>query len=280
MQDHMDEPLADSSLLPTFHLMSTVQQNGLTCALSGDGADESLAGYPTYVAQQLVPWLKPTRSLLSQLISRLPVQHNGVSHDYMAKRFLQCIEQNWWRRHQLWMGAWLPEELHAEESVWDISHFWATEAKEKGLLGAMYLDQRMYLSECVLVKVDRASMAYGVEVRSPFLDHRLVELMASLPINTKISKLRNKRILRDITREHLPAATRNRRKKGFGSPVGAWLLGELRHLLHDLPTSLEQWVPKEQMQQVINDHLHKKTDNRRRLWTAMCLQGWLQKHHN
>ena len=273
---HMDEPLGDGSLLPTLQLMDHVKSNGYKCVLSGDGADESLAGYPTYNAHRLATLGKMARPLLHSLIHRIPVSQRGVSFEYKAKRFFEGLHYPWWKRNQIWMGAWLPDEINAQEPVWEIGKTWADRAKHGTIGQALYLDQRMYLSECVLVKVDRASMAYGVEVRSPFMDHRLVELIAQMPINVKIDFFQNKKILRAVMKQHLPKTILRQPKKGFGAPIGLWINQLPANIRSDLPSLVEPWIPPDTLQKAFADHDSKTVNNRRKLWTAICLGEWLK----
>ena len=270
----LDEPLADSSLVATWALMAMVQEAGLKCVLSGDGADESFAGYPTYLAHRLARAAAPARGLLARGLRRVPVQHDGVTADYMARRFLDGLGRPWARRHQVWMGAWLPEEIGAQEGDWALVDGHAASAGADPVARAMYLDQRLYLAEGVLVKVDRASMAHGVEVRSPFLDYRLVELAAEVPPELKRAGRQSKIVLRKVAADLLPSATLTRRKKGFGTPLGPWLRGPCRGLLDGLPEALEAFVPPERTRACIREHLEGSADHRRRLWSGIVLARW------
>lgn len=274
---HMDEPLADSSLPATWRLMELVAEAGLKAVLSGDGADESFAGYPTYQAHRLAAAARPVGPALAPLVARLPVRHEGVSRDYMARRFLEGLDLPWARRHQVWMGAWLPQELDLEPGIYDVLDAHAAAAEHTDAPSrAMYLDQRMYLSDGVLVKVDRASMAHGVEVRSPFLDHSIVELAADMSREMKLSRGESKRVLKVVARELLPAEVVDRPKKGFGTPVGPWLRGPARSLLDGLPEAVEDLVPPELLRRCIQEHLDGRADHRRRLWSALCVARWRQ----
>ena len=134
-----------------------------------------------------------------------------------AKRFAQSQQPEWWKRHQLWNGAWFPWELKKADNIWNIAENYASIAGEDRTGRALFLDQRLYLAEGVLTKVDRASMAHSVEVRSPFLDQHLVSLTADIPIEHKINRHGGKQILRNLF-EFFSAKT----KKGFGSPTAAW----------------------------------------------------------
>ena len=280
--DHVDEPIADSSLLSTWHLMAAVEADGLRCVLSGDGADESFAGYPTTVAHRAAARLDRLHlsgglsGPLGRLAARLPVTHGVVSRDYKARRFAEGLPYPWARRNQVWLGAWLPDEVGATEATWAQVDKLGTEAagSRDPANRCLYLDQRLYLGEGVLAKVDRASMAHGVEVRSPFLDHHVVELAADIPIGHKLQGRRDKVVLREAFRGTLPDATVDRQKQGFGAPVGPWLRGPLRDLLDGLPEQVEGLIDADRLRACIAAHVAGTQDHRRRLWSAVVLARW------
>jgi asparagine synthase (glutamine-hydrolysing) len=139
----------------------------------------------------------------------------------------------------------------------------------------MALDQRLYLGDGVLVKVDRASMAQSVEVRTPFLDHRLVSLAADCPVAHKLGLRTTKKAWRRAVRRLLPPDLLDRPKKGFGTPLGPWLRGPCTHLLDDLPERVEAWLPPDQVRRLIAEHREGLADHRRRLWTLLVLGRWL-----
>ena len=276
---HMSEPLADSSLVATWALMKMVRDAGVKCALSGDGADESFAGYPTYLAHRIAPFARPARHLLGRVTSRLQTRHDGVTADYMARRFTSGLGADWAARHQHWMGAWTTEEIDAASDLAELVRRHASAAsKTDPVSRAMFLDQRMYLPDGVLVKVDRASMAHGVEVRSPFLDHTVVELAASIPVGHKLHGRSGKVVLKRAVADLLPAATVARKKKGFGTPVGPWLRGPCSHLLDGLPDQLADLIAPDRMAKAIREHRSGTLDHRRRLWSALVLARW-RTHH-
>jgi len=278
----LDEPLADSSLVATWALMSSVRAAGFKCVQSGDGADESFGGYPTYLAHQLARPASAGRALLGRLVERLPVRHEGVTAGYMARRFVDGLGRPWPQRHQVWMGAWLPEEVGATEADWTVvqAHADAGDGPTADAVSrAMYLDQRLYMAGGVLTKVDRASMAHSVEVRSPFLDYRLVELAADIPASMKVRGQRNKIVLRRAVADWLPAAVAQGKKKGFGSPVGPWLRGPCGHLLDGLPEAVEGMIDPDALRQRIRAHRDGSADHRRRLWSAIVLARWRSGPH-
>lgn len=287
--NHMDEPLADSSLIVTWYLFKQIQQTGLKCVLSGDGADEIFAGYPTYTAAhwmqvpQRLGWRGPRlglRKLLAPFANRIPASHQGVSWEEMLKRW-SSVNKNgqlpWWQEHQLWMGAWMPTDLNRSEGIWDVAEFWAGQSNSSRVGDALFLDQRLYLAEGVLTKVDRASMAHGIEVRSPFLDHRIVELVSEIPMHFKLNRQGNKQILRGLL-PTLSKQIQHRKKKGFGSPVAQWMISSCTDQLDALPSALEEWVPYTKIRQVILEHREGSHNHRRRIWSAFMLSEWMKRH--
>ena len=138
----------------------------------------------------------------------------------------------------------------------------------------MFLDQRLYLAEGVLAKADRAAMLNSLELRSPFLDHRLAEVAAALPPGSFVRPGRTKILLRDAVADLLPPALRDRPKKGFGTPLGPWLKGPCRGLLTDLPERLEGIVDVTAARGLIAEHHAGRRDHRRRLWSLLILSRW------
>jgi asparagine synthase (glutamine-hydrolysing) len=128
-----------------------------------------------------------------------------------------------------------------------------------------------------LTKVDRASMAHGIEVRSPFLDHRIVELVSQIPLPFKLNRHGNKQILRGLL-PHLPKGIRKRRKKGFGSPVAQWMISSYSEHLNSLPNALDSWIPSNTMHRTILEHREGSHNHRRRLWSAFILNEWMSRH--
>ena len=281
--DHMDEPLADSSLIATWFLFEQIQAMGFKCVLSGDGADELFAGYPTYTAAYLMSRRLPhigLRKFLDPIVQRIPASHKGVSWEEMLKRWTSINQNNrleWWKEHQLWMGAWMPMDLCRTDGLWDIAEFWSGQTNSTRVGDALFLDQRLYLAEGVLTKVDRASMAHGIEVRSPFLDHRIVELVSQIPLPFKLNRHGNKQILRSLLPE-LTKSIQQRRKKGFGSPVAQWMTSSYSERLDTLPNTLGQWIPSSTMRRTILEHREGSHNHRRRLWSAFILKEWIKRH--
>ena len=145
----------------------------------------------------------------------------------------------------------------------------------------MQIDQGTYLPDDILVKVDRASMACSLEVRSPLLDHRLVEYMAGVPRHWKVTLRERKILLRRIARKYLPAHIIDRPKQGFSIPLNAWLQGPLRDWMEELLSvhSLQQrgWFRPQTVRRVVDDHLQGRRDFSQQLWALMMLELWLRR---
>ncbi|MCA1907043.1 MAG: asparagine synthase (glutamine-hydrolyzing) [Magnetospirillum sp.] len=252
--DASDEFFADTSLLPTWRL-NQVASSHIKVALSGDGADEILAGYPTYAANRvyagyrLLPsWLQAGLDSCARRFLR--PSYGKVSLDYKLRQFLSARGQSAERAHAWWRvvfdaaarRAMLSDELLEEIGDYDPMATFDTHFDKVAGAGfldrCLYVDVKTWLVDDILVKADRMSMAHGLEVRSPFLDHRLVEFCARLHPSGKMAGWRRKVVLRDVMAPHLPAAILARRKEGFGAPVAE--LGRNRPPAMDFPGHFRQ----------------------------------------
>jgi asparagine synthase (glutamine-hydrolysing) len=294
----MDEPFADASVLPTHFLARTVKEEGVTVVLSGDGADELFAGYPTYLAQKIarpldaVPGTGLALRGMRVLASALPSSYENVSFDYKLKRFLDGAAHPPARRQVTWLGSFLEHEMQAvlsqdalaalsDAGPWteiDGHHEQAIAQGAGPIERQMHLDLHTYMGDDILVKVDRASMATSLEVRVPFLDHRVVELAARMPLELKIKGSRGKHILKNAMSSRLPEAVTARGKKGFGMPVAQWLRGPWKDLLMDTLGSgaagRSGWLDQSAVDQLISQHLSGKRDRRKPLWTLLMFRFW------
>ena len=291
----LDEPLGDGSLIPTF-LLSRYTRRHVTVALGGDGGDELFAGYPTYVAHRLAGYYRGLpgllrRGLIEPAVARLPVSTEKLSFDFRAKRFVRGAGLPAGTRHAVWMGSYdaaeqrrllAPEVLAAcpDEEVFDEVRAY------DGLNGAdavepmMRLDATHYLPECVLFKVDRASMAASLEVRAPFLDHTLVEFLTRLPVGLKLRGLTTKYILKRAMRSRLPREVTDRPKKGFGMPVAKWVKGELRPLVRETfsPARLRRrgLFNPDYVSRLLDEHEGGRAYHRKLIWTLLMFELWPQ----
>lgn len=300
----LDEPLGDGSLIPTF-LLSRFTRQHVTVALGGDGGDELFAGYPTYGAhrmanlyQRLPRFLRS--GIIEPAVARLPVSTENLSFDFKAKRFVRGASHAAGTRHTIWMGSYdaveqrkllKPEIIAAcpDAEVFDeiLPFDWLNgnhQATRKLDLieHMMTLDARLYLAECVLFKVDRASMAASLETRAPFLDHTFVEFVLKLPVEMKLkgrlSGWTGKYILKKAMRGRLPDEVIDRPKKGFGMPVAKWVKGELRGFVRDTfsPERLNRrgLFNADYVQRMLDEHERGVADHRKLIWTLLMFEMW------
>jgi asparagine synthase (glutamine-hydrolysing) len=289
----LDEPLGDGSLIPTF-LLSRFTRERVTVALGGDGGDELLAGYPTYAAHRVADYYcalpRLAREwLIEPAIARLPVSTENLSFDFKAKRFVQGAALPPGERHTVWMGSYTaaqqrlllaPEVLAAcpDEQVFDEIRIYDHLNGHDVVEQMMKLDATHYLSECVLFKVDRASMAASLETRAPFLDHTLVEFLTKLPIDLKMRGLTGKYILKRAMRDRLPQPVIKRPKKGFGMPVAKWVKGELRTFVRD--TFARERLRRrglfnaDYVERLLDEHERGVADHRKLIWTLLMFEMW------
>lgn len=276
------EPFADSSQLPTF-LVSRMAKQHVTVALSGDGGDELFGGYNPY---QFAPrvWGKlkvlplPLRKIAFRLLSGLPLP------DKLAKllrvlpakdkeQFYHILMSHWDHPDQLVVGGLTHPTLISSPEQWP-----QTDSFEHWM---MAMDAGQYMTDDILVKVDRAAMANSLETRVPLLDHRVVELAWQLPQHMKIRDGVGKWILREVLYRHVPREMIERPKKGFSVPLGQWLRGPLRDwaeaLLSEQRLVQEGYFVPRVVRRVWSEHLQGRRDNSLKLWGVLMFQVWLEK---
>jgi asparagine synthase (glutamine-hydrolysing) len=263
-----DEPSADAGAVPVFFL-SRMCRAQVTVALSGEGADELFGGYKTYQANayariaRAVP--RPFTQGAVALARLLPPSNEKIGFDYKLQRFLEGVLLPPEEAHFFWNGTFRNGELMPRFSISSDSNFLIT-------------DQRHYLPEDILHKCDRMSMAHSLEVRPPFLDHRLVEFANSLPMNLKIRGGSLKFVLRDLMRDKLPASILKRPKEGFDIPVQEWFRTILRPLLMDTlasapPLPFDLGV----VRRLADDHVQRRRNAGYHLWGVLILLLWMKR---
>jgi asparagine synthase (glutamine-hydrolysing) len=284
-----DEPFGDASILPT-HLLSRFARGEVTVALGGDGADELLAGYPTFEADRAALFFRrlprSARALVGAAVGRLPVDHGDISCDFKLKQFFRGAGEPTPLAHQRWMGSFSGPELArllVDGGGFDVEaeHLRRAESLAPGadrLARTLALYQDTYLPEDILTKVDRASMACGLEVRAPFLDAELVDTIQALPSVFKYGRRQTKRLLKRAAARRLPASILGRPKKGFGIPVARWLRGPLKPLMDSLlaPDRLARQglFRPDEVARRIGEHQAGVRDHRKPLWTLLMFQLW------
>jgi asparagine synthase (glutamine-hydrolysing) len=235
---YSDEPSADAGAVPLW-LLSKLTKRHATVVLSGEGADELFGGYLTYraslLARTIRSWPSPALGFMQALVRRWPVSDEKISFEYKVKRFLEGVRMTPERAHVYWNGTFSDAEKR-QLLQWPLPDALNTTlhhlaAAGDNLAAYLWFDQKYFLPDDILTKVDRISMAHSIEVRPPFLDHRIVEFAAGLSAQQKIHGSRQKVILKDLMRDKLPPSVLSRKKVGFDIPAHQWFRGPLRPLL-------------------------------------------------
>ena len=295
--EHYGEPYADSSAIPTYYVARETRRH-VTVALNGDGGDESFAGYERYAAMQLAERYHrlpaPLRKLAIQpAIGLLPSSETSRSRIRDAKRFIQAASLPKRERYLRWVSVFDPQAKHdlysesfrqqtASVHPSEILDPWFAHANGSGIVDASLLTDIMtYLPNDLLVKVDIATMAVSLEARSPFLDHHVIEFAASLPEKFKLRGLTTKYLLKRVLQKLLPAENLERRKMGFGVPIGHWFRGEMQPFLRE--TLLSQKAlgrglfNPDAVKRLVELHTRGERDYAHQLWTLLMLELWFMR---
>ncbi len=290
--EHHGQPFGDSSAIPTYIVARLTRQH-VTVALNGDGGDELFAGYERFLATCLAEAIpRPLARLGAGAAGVLP-QGNGYGHlGSRAARFLRQAAKPLEARYLAWNSfigqEALPRFLDTNGAepvplgfVSDSFAACLRETEGCDLLNRLlYLNYRTYLHDDVLVKMDRMTMAHGLEARSPFLDTALTEYVTALPPRMKIKRWTLKHILKAAFRDLLPPPILQRGKHGFGVPLGAWFAGDLREYVHDTllapDAAIRGILNQEAVRELYMQHLSGACDHGHQLWALMTLELWLR----
>jgi asparagine synthase (glutamine-hydrolysing) len=291
---HYGEPYADSSAIPTFYVAQMTRRH-VTVALNGDGGDESFAGYERYLANYLAERMRsvPGAATAARVLSRvIPDSIDPKSRARRARRFLAVASQPMAERYPRWLKTFQDEakpRLYSREfssllngySVSPNAPFDGsspTHPPTHPIDAAMAIDVASYLPYDLLAKVDITSMANGLEARSPFLDHEVMEFAARLPVEIKFRGGRLKSLLKRAFADLLPPENVNRRKMGFGVPVGQWFRGPLSDLLRDALLSRRSldrgYFRESEVRRLVDEHLGRRADHSFHLWNLLMLELW------
>ena len=287
---YSDEPSADAGALPVWYL-SRMSRQHVTVALSGEGADELFGGYETYRADRLARPLRlvpsPLRKLMHAALERfVPVSDDKIGLEYKLKRGIAGSLLDADEAHFFWNGTFSPEQrkqIRPGGNGNGLRELATSLGLERVGQIERYLriDQRYYLPDDILYKTDRMSMAHSLEVRPPFLDHRIVEFAASLPLNLKIRGAKQKFVLKELMRGKLPALVLDRKKTGFDIPTHDWFRGPLRGYLQDTVTRgtapLTDIFDWSAIERLIRDHIERRINVGYHLWGLLTLFLWLKR---
>lgn len=290
-----DEPFADHSTIPSYHLCKITRQK-VKVALSGLGGDELFGGYERHLGFKLSKLfsLIPTAiqtNIIRPFVEKLPERRNGHYTVNHIKRFFHYSSLKPAQRYIGFSSMRNAIELLAnpkmlKESFLALDDFlvriFNKPTTDDILNKALYFDIKMYLPEDILTCTDRMSMAHSLEVRVPFIDHKLVELCATIPSELKIKWYQKKYLLRKMAREYLPEQVINHRKQGFVGPLAKWLQTDLKPVVLKILNSEEVdrigiFKPKE-VQKVLNDHFQNKNNNDKLIWSLLIFHKWHKKY--
>ncbi len=286
---YFDEPFADTSSVPTYFLCQLASQH-VKVALSGDGGDECFAGYETYRADKAHAWYNAWipealhRTVIAPFAQWLPATHRKVSLDYKIKQFIRYARSTPEVGHYSWRLLFSETEKQAlwgadiQRQIGDYTPFevfadyFQDVPNASPLHRTLYVDAKTWLTDAMLVKVDRASMANGLEVRVPLLDYKLVEFAMALPDRFQLNGRTTKYLFKKAMEGHLPRKILYRAKRGFNSPVAHWIEEIERMNVFDEHDELSGI--REQWQRLRNEHRAHQADHGFKLWTLANWALW------
>ena len=277
----LDEPMGDSSLIPTY-LLAKFARKHVTVALGGDGGDELLGGYDPFkvlsfakIYQKFMP--KKVHPAIEIALSVFPVSHGNMSLDFKIKRTLRGLAyppQFW---SAVWMAPLSPKELEElflepidlEDVYSEAIETWEKCKQDNIVDKVLQFYTKIYLQDNILVKVDRASMMNSLEVRAPFLDMELVDFIRRIPWQYKVGNRQTKYIFKKALEKVLPKEILYRSKKGFGMPIGKWFRdGSL-----DIGGKFPKYLNMGYADKLKSQHLNNRSDQRAFLWNLRVLNG-------
>ena len=290
---HMDDPIGDFSIFPTY-LVSGLARESVTVVLSGDGGDELFGGYETYIADEKARQYAQIPSIIRRRMIE-PIIHavrpmeakKGLINK--AKRFIEGLEQPDDFSHARWRifaGEMEQALLFTPEARQQIStspgdhirQLFMKAGRRHPLNKSLYVDLKSYLCDNILTKVDRMSMAVSLEARVPYLDVELVELAFSMPASLKVHKGTTKYLLKKVAARHLPEKCVYRPKEGFSIPIKQWLTTTLRPLMEELLDNRkiqEQGIFQAQrVNQLKQEHYQGTANHSHILWSLMMFHAW------
>lgn len=294
---HTDEPFGDSSAFPTFHIAKSASEK-VKVVLSGDGADEVFGGYTIYQGLKFASHYKKIPLALRQSLLQplLAMSIHGARSRNMAgelKRWLKRIQDSGLSFRQMvasklsiasvsQLALLLPEQIHnlvPEEITGECWIPFNSSLSEYEQM--LYISQRFHQLNDMLVKLDRMSMAHGLEVRSPFLDRQVVEYAARIPMEMKIRGMTTKAIVRDLAARYLPTKTVRKKKHGFALPLRTWFQNDLFDEVRDhleRSSFAGKYIDKSHVSVLLTQHHNGDVDHSQLIWCMLILEAWDRKH--
>jgi asparagine synthase (glutamine-hydrolysing) len=280
----LDQPFADSSYIPTYLLAKYARQEVIV-SLGGDGGDEVFGGYDRYVAAPLMQRANYLLAIAKPIAAAM--SKSGVVSERKMKRIVSQLQAHpsLAARYTSIMSLTQPSQiarlLKPEFNLAGANDVYINDFKRTGARDSLHAmirsDFEHYLPGDLLVKADLATMANSLELRSPLLDHEVIEWANSLPSKFKVAGSESKHILKDIARTLVPAELIDRPKMGFAIPRADWLRDELRQITHDLLTDevarSRGWFDQHEIHQILAEH-QSGQDRDSIIWPALCLELW------
>jgi len=291
---HLDEPLGDFSIFPTY-LVSKMARDYVTVILSGDGGDELFAGYDTYIAdwtyrryRKIPAFVR--HGVIDPLVNLLPPTEKKKGVVNRARRFLEGARHPEDLQHVRWMiflsaaekhklyGDALKDYKNNQKAYQYIRDYFAQADSNDEVNRQLFVDIKTYLCDDIMVKVDRMSMATSLEARAPFLDYRVAEFAATIPGALKIQGTKTKYILKKAMADLLPYEILHRGKEGFSIPIKNWLRNELKPVMLEVLSSAnitrDGFFNDGYVQQLVKEHLDGVENHSHRLWALMVFGIW------
>lgn len=292
---HYDEPFADSSAVPTYYV-SKVARDHVTVALSGDGGDENFAGYRRYYFDQrenlIRSWLpavvrQPVFGALASLYPKADWAPRVFRGKATFQNLARCPVEAYFRS----VAACQPElksdllhgdikrQLRSYHSLNVLRDYYDKADTDDLLSRIQYVDIKTYLTDDILAKVDRASMAVSLEVRAPILDHKFMELAARIPSSFKLRGIKGKYIFKKALERRLPESILYRKKMGFAVPLAQWFRGELKEIAHEtlFGNHCGDLLDSSAVKKVWGEHQKGFRDRSTELWTLFMFRLWQSK---
>lgn len=296
--ESFDEPFADDSVIPTYHICR-LSSKEVKVALTGLGGDEMFGGYDRYLGLKMsqiynrIP--KVLRKIaINPLIKNIQESKKDRERVSQLKRFITAADKPEHERYSNYISSFNNIEKHLLYNH-DISNIandgWSTEIANNYFLRdnatslldkAFYTDIKMYLPDDVLALSDRISMRHSLELRVPFVDHKIVEFCARIPAHFKIKWARKKYLLKKISASYIPSSVINHPKQGFASPMTSWIRHNIKEYITESLSkdrlSVHGFFNVDYVQNIISDHIARKHNNHKMIFSLLMFQKWYEKY--